>query len=124
MRQLRFGDDAASNAARATLAAIGLFALVGQCESGYALRSRCHLIPIEEPVFELIGNHVGEIRKIKISAAEAKQLLSEAVETAKRAGLAWQVEPITLQPTDRLTELVRMSEQATAVEEAGDEDRN
>ncbi len=124
LRQLRFGEESSSNAARATLASIGLFALARQCESGYALRSRCQLIPIEEPIFELIGNHVGEIRKIKISAAEARQLLLEAIDAAKRAGLDWQAEPIALQPTDRLTELVRMSERATAVKEEGDEDRN
>jgi CRISPR-associated protein Csb1 len=116
LRQLGYGDEPASNAARATIAAIGLYALVRQCESGYALRSRCQLVPIEEPRFELIGNRAGEIRQVTISPAQAKQLLSDAIEAAQNAGLAWNTEPIALQPTERLTELVRLSEQATVAE--------
>jgi CRISPR-associated protein Csb1 len=124
LRQLRFGDEPASNPAFATLAAIGLFALARQCESGYALRSRCHLIPVEEPVFELIGNQAGQVREVKITATQAKQHLSDAIGAAQSAGLAWNTETISLKPMDRLTELVRMSEHATAAEgeEASDED--
>ena len=118
LRQLRFGDEAVSNAARATLAAIGLFALARQYESGYRLRSRCQLIPAEEPVFELIGNHAGESRReVKVSATQARQVLLGASDATRRAGLVWHAEAIHLQPADRLTELVRMSEQATVVEE-------
>ena len=118
LRQLRFGEEAASNIARATLAAIGLVALTHQLDSGYALRSRCHLIPIEQPVFELIGNRASEIRVVKIDAKQARQLLVSCVEAVRGCGeLAWHVDPIQLQPSPRLTELVRMSEQATAVEE-------
>lgn len=118
LRQLRFGEEAASNIARSTLAAIGLVALTCQLDSGYALRSRCHLIPIEQPVFELIGNRASEIRAVKIDAKQARQLLVSCVEAVGGCGeLAWHVDPIQLQPSPRLTELVRMSEQATAVEE-------
>jgi CRISPR-associated protein Csb1 len=117
LRQLRFGEEAVSNAARATLAAIGLVALTRQLDSGYALRSRCHLIPVEEPVFELIGNRADEVRKVQIDAKGAAKLLVSCVEAAQQAGLAWHTDPIQLQPSERLIELVRMSEQATAVEE-------
>jgi CRISPR-associated protein Csb1 len=117
LRQLRFGEEAASNAARATLAAIGLVALTRQLDLGYALRSRCHLVPVEEPVFELIGNRADEVRKVQIDAKEAGKLFVSCVEAAQQARLAWHTEPIQLQPSERLIELVRMSEQATAVEE-------
>jgi len=120
LRQLRFGEEGVSNIARATLAAIGLVALTRQLDSGYALRSRCHLVPVEEPVFLLIGNRAGEVREVQINAKEARKLLASCVEAAEHAGLAWHTDPIQLQPSDRLTELVRMSEQATAVEEEQD----
>jgi CRISPR-associated protein Csb1 len=96
LRQLRFGAEALSNVARATLAAIGLFALTRQLESGYALRSRCHLVPIEEPVFELIGNRAGEGRKVKINAEEAGKLLATCIRAAQDAGLAWHTDQIQL----------------------------
>lgn len=116
LRQLRFGEEAASNIARATLAAIGLVALTRQLDSGYALRSRCHLIPMEHPVFELIGNRANELRIVKIDAKEAEKLLVSCVEAAQGSGLAWHTDPIQLEPSPRLIELVRMSEQATAAE--------
>jgi CRISPR-associated protein Csb1 len=124
LRQLRFGDEAASNLARATLAAIGLVALTRQLDIGYALRSRCHLVPAEEPVFELIGNRAGEVRQVQINAKEAGQLLVSCVEAARHAGLGWHTDPILLQPSPRLVDLVRMSEQATAVEEEGEDHAN
>ena len=122
LRQLRFGEDAVSNVARATLAAIGLFALTSQLESGYALRSRCHLIAIEQPMFELVGNRAGEIRTVEVNSECARQLLASCVEGVQRAGLAWHTDPIRLEPSQRLVELVRMSEQATAVAEGGNDD--
>ena len=120
LRHLRFGEESVSNSARATLAAIGLVALTHQLDSGYALRSRCHLVPVEEPVFELVGNRADEVRKVRIDANEAELLLDSCVDTAQRSGLAWRAGPIQLLPSPRLVELVRMSEQATAVEEEGD----
>jgi CRISPR-associated protein Csb1 len=116
LRQLRFGDENASNAARAALAAIGLYALARQYASGYSLRSRCNLVPLEELVFELIGNRAGDVRAIRIGAAEALQLIRHSVEAAGNAGLGWHADPIQLDASPRLGELVRMSEQALAAD--------
>jgi CRISPR-associated protein Csb1 len=112
LRQLRFGDENTSNAARAALAAIALFALARQVATGYSLRSRCHLVPVEEPVFELIGNRAGDVRTVRIDAAHALQLVRQSVEAARNAGLAWHSDPIQLDASPRLIDLVRMSEQA------------
>lgn len=55
LRRLQFGQDAERNrAARAYLAALGLFALVEADAQGYALRSRCDLVCEGEAPLELV----------------------------------------------------------------------
>ena len=121
LRKLRFpvaGDDSTSrnDAGRTVLAALGLCAGVFASEAGTSLRSRCHLWPTEERVWELLEKPGAETKKYRISGDQAAALLSEAVEAAELAGLRWNTEPITLKPTPELVELVKRSQEEAAKE--------
>jgi CRISPR-associated protein Csb1 len=77
LRKLRFPVGQASSmdrdvAGRVTIAALGLFAVALQQEEGYQLRSRCHLIPMEEPQFEAIGRTEREREKFALPSAVAE----------------------------------------------------
>jgi CRISPR-associated protein Csb1 len=98
------------HAARAALAALALVAVTEQERIGYALRSRCDLVP--EPAhdtgFELVRSS-GATEPLLVDANRAIAVLQEAVKQAERTGLSWPTEPILLTPQPRLVELVRRS---------------
>jgi CRISPR-associated protein Csb1 len=99
---------ARDDAARAVLAALGLVALVEQDLAGYALRSRCDLVP-EGPVpFELVQAD-GGVATFELDADAAADLLAQAVRQAEGHGLPWRAEPVRLAPQARLVELVALS---------------
>jgi CRISPR-associated protein Csb1 len=117
LRRLSFPSDGHGSsipgrdqAARAALAALAVVAVTEQDRSGYALRSRCDLVP--EPAhdtgFELVKSS-GATEPLLVDANRAIAVLQEAVEQAERAGLSWPTEPILLTPQPRLVELVRRS---------------
>ena len=110
LRQLRFGDEETSNAARAVLAALGLYAVTLQTELGYALRSRCLLRLAENPEFQLLGSRPADVVKFSIKADEARSLLVAAVSQARDRGLIWEDTPIQVEPAERLLALVARSE--------------
>jgi CRISPR-associated protein Csb1 len=86
---------------------------------GTSLRSRCHLWPVEDRKWELLEKPGAPPRTFQISGSSAVELLSEAIEAAKRAGLPWMEEKLTLKPSPELIELVRQS-QELAAKEKGD----
>lgn len=111
LRRLRFptnGSTASTTeiAARTVLAALALVGLTLQREQGYDFRSRCQLIPEEEPVFELIGATTGDVETFRLASDEAIGLFREAVQAAEQAGVTWRKEPLELQPSHRLKQLV------------------
>lgn len=123
LRRLRFPDDQGKEApdrndtARTVLAALALAAVAHQREQGYDLRSRCLLIPEGLAPFELIAND-GKIDTYGLTAAQADVLLEDTIKAAKAKGLPWEENTITLEPEERLVELVRKSrESITAGEE-------
>jgi len=129
LRRLRFpGEDGtpagaeAETAARSVLAAMGLLALALQDREGYALRSRCDLIPEEAPTFELVAVD-GTPTEFELDADAARNLYAEAVEAARAAGFALSGARTALTPSERLVELVRRSrERAEAGQAAPDDD--
>jgi len=113
LRQLQFGDQEASNSARTVLAALGLYALVSQIQTGYALRSRCQLQLAAYPHFQLLGSMPDEIKQFSLTLEDAKALLTDALGKLPKQ-LAWETTPTVLQPSDRLLTLIARSAAAAA----------
>lgn len=122
VRRLRFPDIKGvatpdrDSAAHVTLAALALAAIAFQRAQGYDLRSRCALVPEEEPSFEVVTTARGTV-SFSLSTDEAAKVFVQAVEAAKRAGLPWHEEPVVLKPRPALVELIKKSREVTAEEE-------
>lgn len=115
LRRLRFpvddrADDEKDAAARTLLAALAVAAVAYQRQDGYDLRSRCLLVP-EETRFEIVPGDGSEARPLDVDVESARHVYEAAVEAARAAGLPWRDEEIVLEPSPRLVELIRKSEQ-------------
>ena len=88
LRQLRFGQDETKNvAARALLAALGLNA-IARAERELYIRANCDLIESAAPVVTL-DQRFGEKKPFApLTVEHTDQLLLEAIENAKKAGVA------------------------------------
>lgn len=88
LRQLRFGQDENKNiAARALLAALGLNA-IARAERELYIRANCDLIESAAPVVTL-DQRFGEKKPFApLTVEHTDQLLLEAIENAKKAGVA------------------------------------
>lgn len=121
LRKLRFPINGSGrpdqteidNAARATLAALGLAAICALDLEGYDLRSRC-LLDGKPGKFEFVGR--GETRPFAMDLELAAQLLEATSARARKLGLPWPVEPLTLTPSPELQQLVMRSRQKKATE--------
>jgi CRISPR-associated protein Csb1 len=114
-------DPLRDQAGRAVLAALGLFGLIAQNESGYLLRSRCELLPRDDGRLELVGRTLAEIDTASLDTDAAARLLKNACEHATGFGLDFRREVLQLQADDRLQELVRRSREAAAKGDVGEE---
>ncbi len=129
LRRLQFPVNGASpdnqreiNAAgRAVLAALGLCAAALAAENGFDLRSRCLLWPTEPMDWELLERPGEEPVSLRLEADAAIALLNEAVNAAEQLRLRWRTEPLVLQPSPQLVQLVRRS-QELAVASGGQEE--
>ncbi|REK26787.1 MAG: type I-U CRISPR-associated protein Cas7 [Planctomycetota bacterium] len=124
LRRLRFpgeSDDTSperDNAARTVLAALGLCAAALADDAGLDLRSRCLLYPDADLTWELLDRKSGG--QFTLPVEDALKLLSEAVDAAKKAGLPWREEPLTLKPSEQLVKLVVKSQQLAAQQGGGE----
>ena len=117
LRKLNFPDSDDNNAerdaaGRAVIGALGLYAVALQWEDGFQLRSRCQLVPVESPVFQLIGRTANEETNASFDAATAEAALTAAVENAAKHGLRWHAGKIALEPKPDLVKLVQYSDQS------------
>ena len=88
LRQLRFGQDETKNvAARALLAALGLNA-IARAERELYIRANCDLIESAAPVVTLDQRFGKKKTFAPLSVEHTDQLLLEAIENAKNAGVA------------------------------------
>ncbi|TWT29171.1 CRISPR-associated protein (Cas_GSU0053) [Posidoniimonas corsicana] len=102
-------------AARTVLAALGLCAAALADESGLDLRSRCLLWPTQESLsWELLQR--GKAEAVSLTADEAVELFNQSVEAAKNEGLPWRDDPLVLQPSEQLVQLVANSQRLTVDE--------
>ena len=100
--------DDRNEAARTVLAALALYALALQQETGYWLRSRCELSPRGPLTLEQIGGESGLFSLG--TATETRKILDEAIKEAVQLGLEWSSRVTFLTPTDKLQRLVRGSD--------------
>jgi len=115
-------DAARDQAGRASLAALALYGLIAQNESGYLLRSRCELIPRDSGRLELVGGTLQDVEAAQLNTDSARALLHAALAHAKVHGLTFRDHVLKLHADARLQELVRRSRQAAASgDAAGDE---
>lgn len=108
-------------AGHTVLAALSIAAVTLSVAKGLDLRSRCLLVP--EPgrgaEFEIVGLD-GAVTTFTLTVDEACKLLGEAVEYARKAGLPWRAEGITLTPRANLVDLVTKSREMLAKAESED----
>ncbi len=116
LRRLRFplngsadSDNKMDIAARTVLAALSLTAAALTRDESADLRSRCHLIAQNIPLWELLDVPGEAPKKYQLTGNEAVQLFTEAFAEAKAAGLTWEG-VIALTPHSDLVELVRRSQ--------------
>lgn len=117
LRKLRFPEDGERDAdrdaaGRAVIAALGLYAVALQWKDGFQLRSRCQLIPLEAPAFEVIGHTAHERQSIAFDLETAKSALDAALNNAEKHGLKWNAGKIELTPKPDLVKLVQYSDQS------------
>jgi CRISPR-associated protein Csb1 len=119
LRRLRFPldgklDPIVDDAARTALAALGLCAASLAREQGCDLRSRCHLVPTQSLVWELLDQPGEPGLRFSLPVETAIDLLKSAVGEAKKHKLPWLEEELTLEPSPQLAALVRKSQQLAA----------
>jgi CRISPR-associated protein Csb1 len=95
-----------------------LAAIAYQRESGYDLRSRCALRPLQPLVLQLLPADGSAARDFTLDRTAAKKLVEDAARALEVAGLPWRKQPLDLKPAPRLVALIRKSRELTAVAEA------
>jgi CRISPR-associated protein Csb1 len=103
----------AEHAARVSLAALGVAAIVHQRDRGYDLRSRCLLVPETELVLEVVHAD-GRVEQRTLGVSAANSLVAKAQEQAAAVGMGWQREPIKLKPAPKLVALIKRSRREAA----------
>ena len=114
LRRIRFPSEpggansaARNEAARAVLAALGVYAVSKAHAEGHWLRSRCHLVAQGVPELEFVRAD-GTVEKVPLPGAKtAAGAFQAAVEAAERTGLVWRKEPLVARPSQPLAELIR-----------------
>ncbi len=120
LRRLGFGGDAKNQAARSYLAALGLLAAVEQDVCGYALRSRCDLVPEGRASWELVHAD-GTTAPFEIDVEGARALYSAALRRVTDAGFSMNLRPIRLEPQPKLVDIIRQSQERALAGEGGEE---
>ena len=120
LRRLRFGNRERDAAGRTLLAALGLVAITEQDARGYALRSRCDLVCDDAAALELVHAD-GSTEPVEGDRSAAQDLYRQAYAAAEQAGFHFT--SITLQPQEKLVEIVRRSREL-ALEGEGHDDRD
>lgn len=122
LRRLRFpvgerAEPARDLAGQVLIAALGLAAMTLLDDDGYDLRSRCLLDGKPGPI-ELVGQ--GESTPVDVDSSIALDLLAGAARAAREYGLPWPTEPLQLEPSKKLAQLVSESRRRSMSESAED----
>lgn len=127
LRRLGFPTDGSSSskqdaAGQTVLAALGLCAATLAFEAGMGLRSRCLLWPEKPLEWELLAKPGAEAERFTLDRTGAIELLNGAIAAAKKAGIDWHDELVTLKPSKQLLDLVRRSQELAVKEGVEGED--
>lgn len=120
IRRLRFPtadnsyNEERDQAGRNATVALGIFALSAQLDSGFNLRSGCDLVPLADPVLEIIGRSMEDIATFAITRRAAREVLGHALQQAESHDLQWRKEAIRAIADERLVTLVERSRKAAA----------
>jgi CRISPR-associated protein Csb1 len=123
LRRLHFGSDEKDSAGRALLAALGLLAATEQDAVGYALRSRCDLVCEGISPLEVVHPD-GSTTEITVDQSAARNLYTEAFNTAKSCGFMLNETPLELKPQPKLVAIVRASQNLALAGEGGEADES
>lgn len=96
-------------AARELLVLLSLTMLEAQSETGWDLRSGCHLVPEAEPTIELIGRLGDVVASSPLVGLDAVERLAARSNAAKDAGVLWDTPPHELTASPQQLELLRRS---------------
>jgi len=118
LRRLGFGGGQKNTAARAYLAALALLSVVERDLRGYALRSRCDLVPEKPAPWEIVAAD-GTVTTFEIDVKSARELYARALEEARKVGFALRSKPLRLTPQPKLVDIVLQSQQQSLVAEKG-----
>lgn len=121
LRRLRFGGGARDAAGRTLLAALGLLALAEQDARGYALRSRCDLVPEGPQGLEQVRAD-GTTAPVALDRTEARALYAAALAAARKAGFSFRDGPLVLKPQAKLVAIVKESQTLALKGEGGEAD--
>lgn len=117
LRRLHFGGGERDVAGRVLIAALGLLALTEQDARGYALRSRCDLVCDGLSPLELVRAD-GSVQGLDLDRADARRLYRDAYAHAEKQGFEFQ--SLTLEPQEKLVEIIRRSRQLALEGEGGE----
>jgi len=85
-------------------------------EQGYDLRSRCLLWPTGPITWEVLDRPGEAPRSFTLDADGAVALLNATIQRAESFGLTWRKEPLRLDPSPQLVDLVRTSQEIAATQ--------
>ncbi|MFH0901593.1 MAG: type I-U CRISPR-associated protein Cas7, partial [Pseudomonadota bacterium] len=113
LRRLRFPVDGKYDVERdragwAALAALALCGTMLARRDGYNLRSRCQLVPVGSPSWEILSLG-GSAIAYDLPQESAITLLNEAVAEARKVSLRWKEQELVLTPFPDVVKLVRNS---------------
>ena len=119
LRRLHFGGGERDTAGRTLIAALGLLALAEQDARGYALRSRCDLVCDGSAPLELVRAD-GSVEELDFDGAAARALYRDAYANAQAEGFEFR--SLTLEPQEKLVEIIRRSRQLALEGEGGEDE--
>jgi len=119
LRRLAFGKGAGDMAARSYLATLALLSVIEQDAYGYALRSRCDLVPEGKAPWELVQPD-GTVRAFNVDLKSARAWYGTALKALKDAGFAMQLRPTRLVPQPKLVAIVQQSQDRALAGEGGE----
>lgn len=96
-------------AARELLVLLAVSMLEAQLETGWDLRSGCHLVPEAEPTIELVGRLGDVVESTPLIGLGAVDRLAERSQAAASLGLKWDTPPLELTASPQQLELLRRS---------------
>jgi CRISPR-associated protein Csb1 len=112
-------DYETDKSGRAVILSLALSSFKHSIDYGYDLRSRCLLIPEDDPRFEYIDGK-GNASEFTLTTEAADRILNEAITEAINTGLPWMEQDITLKANENFKKLILENMKKVEVEDETD----